>query len=182
MRSRALIFIGLTFGLLSTTGCMSAYRKSVGADSNQKVYTRGYFTDLNTAWQACLEALKVNPLEISNRESGNIQTKWVDNTEQRNFVDAFGDADAALKAQFRFKVNVSNDFAYNGKPIIRVTVQKDQLLQHDVLEGWRPIETDSIDENTLLYRIGRIIYLKMKIAQLEDERIKREAATVDLSL
>lgn len=167
-----------SLGLLQ--GCMSAYRKNVGVDNVGQVYSRRYVTDLNTAWQACLEAMKSNPMDVKNNQSGYIQTKWVDNTEQRNFVDSFGDANATLKAQYRFKVNVASTF-FNGEPVVKISVTKDQLVQYDVLEGWRYVETDSIDENTLLYRIGRLIYFKMKIARLEEERINRETKNIDLS-
>jgi hypothetical protein len=164
--------------LLSLSSCVSAYRESVGVDNVGKIYNRRYVTDLNTAWQATLEALKSYPISEKNLESGFIQTKWVDNTEQRNFVDSFGDANATLKAQFRFKINVSSTF-YNGQPVVKVSVTKDQLVQHDVLEGWRYVETDSIDENTLLYRIGRLIYFRMKLAKLEKERIDRETKNLN---
>jgi hypothetical protein len=56
---------------------------------------------------------------------------------------------------------------------VRISVQKEQLVQRDVLEGWRPIETDSIDEKTLLYRVGRIIFIKMKLAYLEEEKTRK---------
>ncbi len=177
MRLLLILFALSSIALLQ--GCVSAYRKSVGVDNVGQVYQRRYVTDLNTAWQACLEALKSHPLSDKNIQSGYIQTKWVDNTEQRNFVDSFGDANATLKAQFRFKVNVASTF-YNGEPVVKISVTKDQLVQYDVLEGWRSVETDSIDENTLLYRIGRLIYFKMKIAKLEEERINRETKDVDI--
>ena len=159
--------------LLLGTGCVGAYTQSIGGESAQ-VFERIYLTDFNTAWQSVLDALKNSHLDVSNREGGFIQTKWTDNTAEKNFSDSFGNADAYLKAQYRFHVSVSKGF-YNGQPTIKVSVLKEQLVQRDVLEGWRPIAaTDSIDETTLLYRIGRIIYIKMKIAKLEEEKAKKE--------
>ena len=154
------------------SGCVSAYKRSVGSDTSQ-VFRKIYLTDYNTAWQAVLDALKSSPLDISNREGGYVQTKWTDNTSERNFTDSFGGADAYLKAQYRFRVSVAKGF-YNGKATVKVSVQKEQMVQRDLLEGWKPAETDSIDENTLLYRIGRIIYIRMKIAKLEEEKTKKE--------
>lgn len=150
------------------TGCVSAYEKSVGGDTEQ-VVSRIFISDLNTAWQSALEALKSYPLDVSNSEAGYIQTKWSDNTAQRNFVDSFANANVYQKAQLRYKVTASEGF-YNGISSVKITVQKDQLVQRDVLEGWKPIVSDKIDENTLLYRIGRVIYLRTLIAQIEKER------------
>lgn len=168
------VLTSLLLACLLTTGtaCVSAYVQSVGGDTSQ-VFTRIYLSDYNTAWQSVLEALKNSRLDVSNREGGFVQTKWTENTAEKNFTDSFGNQDSYLKAQYRFRVSIAKGF-YNGQPTIKVTVEKEQLIQRDVLEGWRPIETDSIDETTLLYRIGRLIYIKMKFAQLEEEKTKRD--------
>ena len=156
---------------MSASSCISAYRQSIGSDTSQ-VFMRIYLSDFNTSWQAVLDALKNSHLDVSNREGGFVQTKWTDNTSEKNFVDSFGGADSYLKAQYRFRINVAKGF-YNGQPSVKVSVQKEQLVQRDVLEGWRPIETDTIDEKTLLYRIGRIIFIRMKLGYLEEEKTKK---------
>ncbi len=146
--------------------------QSVGGETGQ-VFERIYLTDFNTAWQSVLDSLKNRRLDLSNREGGFVQTKWSDNTAEKNFSDSLGNADAYLKAQYRFRISTSKGF-YNGQPTIKISVQKEQLVQRDVLEGWRPIPTDSIDETTLLYRIGRIIFLRTKLARLDEEKSKKE--------
>lgn len=168
----ALPLLAALLAPLALPSCMSAYRQSVGADDIQ-IFSRTYFTDLNTAWQSCLEALKDSALDVSNRDSGYIQTKWTDNTEQFSMRDSFTEGDIAANARYRFRINVSKSF-YNGRPAVKVTVQKDQIVEYDVLEGWRYVQTDSIEENTLLYRIGRLIYMKMKIAKSEEEKVRQE--------
>ncbi len=151
--------------------CMSAYRKTVGGNINQ-VFTRLYFTEFNTAWQAVLDSLKSSRLDVSNREGGFLQTRWTDNTQEKNFTDSFGSADTYLSAKYRFRITVAKGF-FNGVSAIKVSVQKDQVVQRDVLEGWKPVESDSIEENTLLYRMGRLIFIKMRLAQLEEEKTKK---------
>ena len=103
-----------------------------------------------------------------------MQTKWTDNTADKNFTDSYGSAESYLKAQYRFRVNISKGAAYNGVPSTKVTVQKEQMIQRDVLEGWQPVETDTIEENTVLYRIGRLIAIKIKLAQLEQQKTQSE--------
>lgn len=151
---------------------MTAYRQSLGADTDQ-VFSRIYLSDFNTAWQAALDSLKNSRLDVSNREGGNLQTRWTDNTSEKNFTDSFGDANAYLKAQYRVRVTVAKGF-YNGSPSVKVSVQKEQLVQRDVLDGWKPVETDSVDEKTLLYRIGRLIYIRTKLANLEANKTNTE--------
>lgn len=151
---------------------MRSYIKSVGGDS-EKVIDRIFKSDFDTTWQAVLESLKSSPLEISNRESGYIRTKWIDNTDQKNFVDSFGPGKAYLKAQHRFRVTVSQG-TFDRIPAVRVAVQKEQMVQYDILEGWRPVVSDEVDEETLLYRVGRIIFVRMKIAKADEEKSKEE--------
>jgi hypothetical protein len=166
----AVLALSLCVAALSG-GCVTAYRQSIGSDTSQ-IFQRIYLTDFNTAWQGVLDSIKNSRLDVSNREGGFIQTKWTDNTSEKNFVDSFGEQDSYLKAQYRFRINVAKGF-YNGQPSVKVSVQKDQLVQRDVLEGWRPIETDTTDEQTLLYRIGRIIFIRMKVAYLEEQKTKK---------
>ena len=158
---------------LFTASCTTAYKQSIGLNE-QRVFTRIYKTDFNLAWQASLDALKDNALDVSNREGGYIQTKWTDNTADKAFNDSYGYADSFMKAQYRFRVTVSKDAAYNGLPATKVSVRKEQLIQHDVLEGWQAVDTDTVEENTLLYRIGRLIFIKMKLAKIEEEKTKQE--------
>ena len=169
---RASVSLIAAMMLFFMTSCMSAYKKKVGGETEQ-VFTRIYLTDFNTAWQAALEALKSHPLDASNREAGHIRTKWKDNTANKNFIDSFGIGKTYLKAQFRYTLSVAEGF-FDGKPSVKVSVQREQMVQNDVLEGWRPVETDSIEENTLLYRIARLIVIKTKLAA--DEDIKTQKA------
>lgn len=164
----------LPFGLSS---CMNAYKQSVGAQLEQ-VSTKVFRTDMNVAWEAALESMKSMTLDISNRESGFIQTKWTDNTSDKNFSDSFAGARAYLKAQFRFKVNVATAY-YNGEPVVKVSVQREQLVQRDVLEGWKPIQSDQIEESTLLYRMGRIIKLKIRVSRALERKTQQETESLE---
>ena len=151
---------------------MNAYRKSVGATAEQS-YNRIFITDSNTAWQAVLESLKSSRLDVSNKDGGFLQTRWTDNTEERNFANSFGGADSYLKAQYRFKINLNPGF-YSGNNAVKITVKRDQWVQRDVLEGWRPTETDGVEERTLLYRIERIISLRTRLAEIEQEKTEKQ--------
>ncbi len=168
--STLLVVLGL--GSVALSGCMTAYRRSVGATVDQ-TYVKVFVTDPNTAWQATLEALKSFRLDVSDRESGFIQTRWADNTSERNLVDSFGAADVYLKAQFRFRINLDRG-RFAGTESIKITVQREQVVQRDVLEGWRPVETDGIEERTLLYRLERLISIRDRIAAIEREQIEKQ--------
>ena len=166
--------LGFLLSALSILGtsCSNAYVRSIGGESAQ-TFERTYVTDVNTAWQSVLDSLKDSQLDVTNREGGFIQTKWTDNTAEKNFAATFGSTDSYLKAQYRFHISIAKGF-YNGQPTVKVSALKEQLVQRDVLEGWRSIATDTMDEMTLLYRIGRIVSIKMKIAKEQEEKSASE--------
>ena len=172
----ALASVAILTGSFST-GCMTAYRKSVGADLT-KEHSKIFLTDFNTAWQSVLDSLSASRKDVTNREGGFIQTRWTDNTAEKNFVDSFGGASSYLKAQYRFRITVAKGF-YNGRPSVKIVINKEQMIQRDVLEGWRPVESDTIDENTLLYRVGRIIHIRMLLAKEEEEKTRRALEGVE---
>lgn len=161
-----ILYALLLVAVLGLTGCMTAYKKSVGANT-LSVYARVYSTDFEVAWQSVLDAMKSIRLDVTNREGGFLQSRWMDNTKEKNFTDGDGSTAIYMRAQYRFKVTVAPGI-YNGASAVKVTVQREQFAQRDALDDLRPLESDSIEENTLLYRIGRIINVKMRLARLED--------------
>ncbi|MEN9723185.1 MAG: hypothetical protein RJB38_1171 [Pseudomonadota bacterium] len=165
----AIFCLGLSVGSL---GCKTAYRRSVGATQEQ-VFTRIFLTDTTTAWIAVMESLKSFRLDVSNQKAGFVQTRWIDNTVDRNNADPMGGTGPYLKAQFRFKINLSPGYLGGRGQGVKVSVLREQWVQRDILEGWRPSETDAIEERTLLYRIGRIIAVRMEVERLEREKTER---------
>lgn len=138
----------------------------------EKVFSRVFLVDYNTAWQAALDSLKTYDRTVVNRQGGVIQTAWTDNTAQKNFIDAFGGSQTFLKAKFRVTLTVAPG-SYNGKPSVRMSVLKEQIVQYDMLEGWKTVGSDSYDENTLLYRIGRLVFIRLKLKQIEEDKTKQ---------
>ena len=151
---------------------MTAYKKSVGAET-QSAFRRVYETSFNTAWQAVLDALKSSRLDVSNRESGVIITRWSNNTAEKNFTDGDGTTTPYMKAQYRFKINLSQGY-YKNRKAIQITVLKEQVAQRDALDELRPLESDTIEENTLLYRVGRLINVRTRLAKIEENRVNEE--------
>jgi len=157
---------------ISLGGCLSAYKKSVGGETDQ-VYSKVLVTDYPIAWESAVDALKASPMEIVNRENGTLQTKWIDNTAERNLIDSAGSVSPYTKAQYRFRLTLAKGF-YEGRTSVRVSIQKEQQIQRDVLEGWLNQESDGIQENSLIYRISKIIQDKLKMQEIENDRLKRQ--------
>jgi len=166
----SILFIGAS--LLGTFGCASAYQKMVGSNIDQ-VYFKTFVVEYLSVWDAAIDALKTSPMELVNRENGILQTKWIDNTAERNMLDSNGRESLYVRAQFRFRVVLAKGF-FEGRPSVKVSVQKEQQYQRDVLEGWRNLETDGIQENAMLYRIGKLIDMRERVNQMEQDLLKRQ--------
>lgn len=159
--------------MVQLSACTTAYKRSLGANT-VRTYHRIFLSDFNTVWLAGLDALKNAPLDISNREAGFIQTKWVENTEQLNFTNVFGAGpEQVIRAQFRFRISAAKG-TFNGKESVKVSVQKEQLIQNDVLDGWRETESDGVEENTLLYRMGQITVNRIRLQQIQEAQIEQD--------
>jgi hypothetical protein len=175
-RAQKLNWITMVFTLaalgFSQSSCMSAYKKSVGGDAD-RIYTKVFISEYPVAWESAVDSLKASPMDIVNRENGTLQTKWIDNTSERNLIDAAGSVSPYTKAQYRFRATLAKGF-YEGKTSVRVSVQKEQQIQRDVLEGWINQESDGLQENSLLYRIGKVIDSKLRLQEIENQRLKRQ--------
>ena len=181
-KSFGTLFSVLFIGALCSSGCMTAYKRSVGANT-QTNFSRAFDSDFNLAWQATLDALKSVRLDVTNREAGFLQTRWIDNTKEKNFTDGDGLTAPYMKAQYRFKVSLAKS-VYQGKNAVKITVQREQLASRDALDDFRPLESDTIEENTLLYRIGRIIQIRTRLAKLEEQETNQaiqEATAEDMA-
>lgn len=155
------------FCTVIVSGCAVFHQP--GQESN-KIYSKVFLVDYNTAWQASLDSLRSFDKTKQNRAGGIIQTAWIDNTAERAFIDAFGGQQTYIKSRYRLTMAVGPG-TYKGKPSVKVSIEKEQQIQRDALEGWKDVLSDAIDESTMLYRISRLIFMKVKLQKLEEARL-----------
>jgi len=113
-------------------------------------------------------------LALKNQEAGIIKTRWIDNTIQLNFNEAFGSQDMVKSARFKLVVNVVKGFR-GSQEVSKVSVFKRQMIEKDFLQGWKVVRSDGILENTIIYRINRILLREKMIKSIEDKKAKEEA-------
>ena len=93
----------------------------------------------------------------------------MDNTVEINFADSFGSDDTVKSARVRLVVAVTRGYKL-GQEVSKVTIQKRQLIENDFLQGFKEIRTDGILEQTILYRIGRVVEIDKKITEIDKRR------------
>jgi hypothetical protein len=157
--------------LLCLFGSCASYDQFRYMAEEFEIPSKVYRADFNQTWQAVLQIMKKYELALQNQEAGVIKTRWIDNTLETNFSDSFGSSDSIKSARYKLVLNVVK--GYRGtREVAKVTVFKRQMVEHDFLQGWKVIPTDSILENTILYRIERLLAIDEKLKAIEDKKSK----------
>lgn len=135
-----------------------------------KAYSRIFLTDYSTAWTAALESVSQgrDTIRIQNRETGTIESAWIDHSEQRQFLDVFSDENFFLRMRYRLQVQV-REGTKNDQKAVLVRVLKQQQKESTFLGGWQDVESDGLEESVYLYRIGRMIAIQQYNEKQEDE-------------
>ena len=158
--------------LLAISGC-AGYDKFRQITEEVAMLSKVYKADYNQTWQAVLSISKRFSLAQQNQEAGYIKTRWEDNTQELNFSDSFGSSDAVKAARFKLVINVVKGYR-GSREVTKVTIYKRQLIEQDFLQGWKEIPTDGIQEQTLLYRIGRFIEKDNMNREIDKAREKEQ--------
>lgn len=158
-------------GLLLASSC-----SNLPFVKQNKAPTRIFLTDFSTAWTAALEAVSNGKdiIRVQNRETGTIETNWIDNSESRQFLDVFSDEDFFLRSRYKLQV-VVREGKKNGQQAVLVRVLKAGQRQFTFLGNWQDEESDGLEESVYLYRIGRLI----AIQQYTDEQDTKERQILD---
>ncbi len=129
--------------------------------------SRIFVTDFSTAWTAALEAVSngKDVIRTQNRDTGLIETNWIDNSESRQFLDVFTDEDFFLRSRYKLQVQV-REGKKNDQQAVLVRILKQTQMEKTFLGGWQEVESDLLEESVYLYRIGRLI----AIQQYTDEQ------------
>lgn len=158
--------------MLFFSSCAS-YEKFRQVTEELEIPSKVYKADYNQSWQAVITVMRKYDIATQNQEAGFIKTRWMDNTLEVNFADAFGSSDAVKAAKFKLVVNVVKGFR-GGREVSKVTIYKRQLVEQDFLQGWKEVSTDGIMEKTLLYRIERLIAIDNKLKEIDKAREKEQ--------
>ena len=169
-----LLIITLSF----LSGCAS-YEKFRQVTEEIEIPAKVYKADYNQTWQAVIQVMRKFDIAQQNQEAGFIKTRWMDNTLEINFTDSFGSSDAVKAAKFKLVVNVVKGYR-TSREVTKVTIYKRQLVEQDFLQGWKEVTTDGITEQTLLYRIERLIATDNKLKEIDKVREKEQLENSNL--
>ncbi len=129
-------------------------------DPVSKVFIDSY----EKVWRAVQLSLRKYPVRTNSMESGILETDFVKGDK------LFSDPnDPKNKMGLRYKITVrAVKGKIDGKSAIRITVVKNAEGQPDFFSGYQPVNTNGLEEQTVMYRIGR--FLEIDKIQLKASR------------
>ena len=154
--------------MLFFSGCAS-YEKFRQVTEELEIPSKIFKADYNQTWQAVISVMRKYDIAQQNQEAGFIKTRWIDNTLEINFADAFGSSDTVKAAKFKIIINVVKGFR-SSREVTKVTIYKRQMIEQDFLQGWKEVTPDGIIERTLLYRIERLIAIDNSLKEIDKVR------------
>lgn len=143
--------------MLSFLSCSSTPRKPQG--SILKPYVQFQDADFRETWFATLAAVKNFPIKIVDKNSGIIETDWVDYASDL-YSETFGGDVVPQEGRFRIRIHVVEKF---DAPKTRVSITK-----YDQIAGFLPgtfsdIPSNGTTENIMQYRIKRQIEMNRRL-------------------
>jgi len=137
-----------------------------------EIPTVKFKVNYDETWQAVMQILQKYDIAIQNQAAGIIKTRWIDNTLELNWSDAFSRSDQVKSARFKLIVNVGQGHEISH-PITKVSIYKRQMVEKDFLQASKPVRSNGILERTILYRIERILTMERELKKLQAIKAKQ---------
>ncbi len=164
---KILVFISLIF-LFSC----SSYKEFQSLREEDIIPNKTVPYDFDQTWQATLQVLRKFDLASQSQDLGVIKTRWIDNTVELNFADAFGKNESIKSAKYKLVVGVTKTDKL-GKSFTKISIYKRQMIEKEFLQGSKPERSDGILETTLLYRISRVLDMEKELKRLKEIKNKQ---------
>ena len=152
-------------------GCTSSpYR--IGPQGVQK---REYFVPFDQVWNAVQVVMSDYALLVNDREAGRLETEalLVSRSKWRSPQSAFNRHKAPRNAKYQMILQVLP--IYMGRPAVQLVVTKQAQHKRDFFSDPSPIQSDGLEELSLLYRIDKEVGLQRKIENLNKRNEESEA-------
>ena len=154
-------------------GSCASYEKFRQVTEEFELASQVYSATYAQTWQAVIFIMKKFDILKRDQVLGIIKTRWSDNTKSYNFANVFGSARDVKSARFQLQLNVTKGFQGN-REVAKVTLYKRQLVEQDVLQGFKEIPSDGILEKTILYRINQLIKIEKRLDKIQKQKEKEQ--------
>lgn len=143
---------------LFNSGCALFDRQPDRSSAPKKAaIQKAFLVPYDRVWTAALKALKYQ-LVVNNSETGVIESDFIKGDAFWKLPDQ---GDKPISAGLRYKiVLVLTKGKIDGKPSTRVTIEKKMEVLRDFFSDAETLESDQLEEKTILYRIERELLIE----------------------
>ncbi len=124
-----------------------------------------YKASYDSVWNAASKALSKYKIIFSNKDAGILNTDFMTGTSRTEFYYSGGEQ-FFKETKWKLQLKLLSTTNKKGASLVKVRVAKEAYISPGFLEDWQPAESDYLTEKTILYRIGRIVYLDSKVEKL----------------
>ncbi|OGQ33491.1 MAG: hypothetical protein A3F16_08845 [Deltaproteobacteria bacterium RIFCSPHIGHO2_12_FULL_43_9] len=153
MKKIIFLFIGIIF----ITGCGTPSRKPEGPILKPSVMLTD--ADFRETWFATIATVKKFPLKAVDKNSGLIETDWI-NYHSDLYTDTFGGDTVPEEGRFRLRIHVVEKF---DAPKTRISITKYDQLSGFLPNTYMDVASNGVTEATLQYRIKRQIEMNRRL-------------------
>lgn len=148
-----LLFLG---ALVSIVGCTQRPKiETIKKSFRPKQHL--FFKDYDKVWRATQISLQKYPIRINNIDTGHLETQFI--TTNTLWKEAHIKNPKNSNTRYKLKVNVIKGNV-KKRSSVKVTISKKIVRQKDFFSTDEPIPSNGIEEEMILYRIGRELIIE----------------------
>lgn len=150
-------YLFLFLSILIISGCGSPSKKPQGPILKPSVEFMD--ADFRETWFATLATIKNFPIKTVDKNSGLIETDWI-NYHSDLYTDTFGGDSVPEEGRFRLRIHVVEKF---DAPKTRVSITKYEQLAGFLPNTYMDVASSGNTEATIQYRINRQIDINRRL-------------------
>jgi hypothetical protein len=142
--------------LFSIGGCALFDKddKEVVVNLPKPPYQRIYDAEFERVWRAVQVTLANYPIAINNMDAGILETEYV--RSDKGWLSPEAPPIPPGGRKYKINIQVARGMSEDSnRQVIRVRVTKELVTQRDYFSDTSPLESDGLEEQSLLYRIER---------------------------
>lgn len=157
----------LLFWALLASACSTSKKdlRSQGGYPNPP-YQKVFKADYNKVWKAMQLVLLHYPIRISNRDSGVLETDFIKIDKGWSSPTELSPKPGGGNYIIRARAVRGTSMTYQPTSTVRVKIEKIVKARKDFFSKAKKIETDGLEELSLLYRISRELKIERALDRL----------------
>lgn len=156
---------------IATSGCASATQK-LEAREGDAPYSRVFYANYEDVEMALKQSMLRYPQKVDNTEAGIFETDYIKG--EARFKPPHKSANFSPGYRYRILVRLVRGRT-EDRPAIKVQVSKKPEVLRDFFSDADSVNSDGLEEQVILYRIGRELQLARAIARAGEKQSKKSA-------